>query len=398
VAVAAIREERAKQWLRLVLLACGVLGLYAILWRAVTGDMRTFLIPWLDHILDHGPISAFAIPFSNYTPPYLYLLALVSPVAAVLSKVSLIKALSVAGTLFLAFSVRHLLRSAGGSRDTEAMLWVFALPSVAANAADMGQCDAIWSAACVFAVAAAVSRRPLAMVVWFGIALAFKAQAVFLGPFVALQLIQQRARLTLWGIPALPYVLAILPAALAGWPLADLATIYLRQVEWNPALASTAANPWSLIQYLAPQSAPGWYWLGIVAAAGAALTYVAAFRKRENNAADLVALALLSACILPFLLPKMLERFSFLADVLAFTLAFLRQDRRSALIFWLVQGASLLALAGVVLSAPLVPVVGSLMMFAAILLLVRDLRGRGASEVVNHANAEGGGWQTRAAA
>jgi Gpi18-like mannosyltransferase len=381
VAVAQSREERTKQWLRLALLACGVLGLYAVLWRAVTGDMRHFLIPWLDHILAHGPIGAFAIPFSNYTPPYLYLLALVSPLSAVLSKVSLIKALSVAGTLFLAFAVRHLLRSAGGSRETEAMLWVFALPSVAINAAGFGQVDAIWSAACIMALTAAVSRRPLAMVVWFGVAIAFKAQALFLGPFIALQLVQQRARLTLWGGGALVYALDMFPAALAGWPVANLATVYLHQAEWNPALASSAPNAWSLVQYLDPGSARSWYWLGFAGAVGAGLAYVAALRRRENDAADLVALALLSACILRFVLPKMHERFFFLADVLAFTLAFLRRDRRSMLIFFLVEGASLLAYLGVMLRAPLLPVIGAPMTFAAMLLLVHHLRGHRAVRV-----------------
>src|SRR5947209_3834119 len=335
--------------------------------------MRHFRLPWLDHILERGPVGAFSVPFSNYTPPYLYLLALVSPLAAFMSKISVIKALSVAGTLCLAAAVRHLLRSAGKDQP-EAMLWLLVLPSVALNAAGFGQCDAIWSAACVMAVAAAVSRRPLAMAIWFGIAISFKAQAAFLGPFVALQLVQQRARPALWGMPALVYGVAIIPAALVGWPLAQLVTVYLHQAEWNPALASTASNAWSLVQYLAPGSVSGWYSLGLVAAAGAALTYLGAYRRREGGAADVVALALLSACILPFLLPKMLERFFFLADVLAFTLAVLRQDRRSLLIFFLVEGASLLGYIGVMLKAPLLPVIGAPMMLASMLLLFERLK------------------------
>jgi Gpi18-like mannosyltransferase len=361
---------------RRALLALVVLALYAFLWPAVTGDMRHFLIPWLDHILAHGPVGAFAIPFSNYTPPYLYLLAIVSPLAAVVPKISLIKALSIAGTLFLAGAVRRLLRSAGGTGEREAMLWLLALPSVALNAAGFGQCDAIWSAACAMAVAAAVCRRPVAMLLWFGVAISFKAQAAFLGPFIALQLVQQRVRPALWGIPALVYALAMVPAALAGWPLAKLATVYLHQAEWNPALAGTASNPWSLAQFLPSGSAIGWYWLGFVAAAAGALGYLAAFRRRQSDAADLIALALLSACILPFLLPKMLERFFFLADVLAFSLAFLRRDRRSMTIFAIVEGASVLAYLGVMLKAPLLPVIGAPMMLAAMLLLTGRLCSR----------------------
>src|SRR5438874_1420527 len=161
-AITAAKEGEAKPPVRLALLALPVFALYAFLWPAVTGDMRHFLLPWLDHILALGPVGAFAVPFSNYAPPYLYLLALVSPLAAFVPKISLIKALSVAGTLCLAAAVRQLLRCAGKDRP-EAILWLLVLPSVAINAAGFGQCDAIWSAACVMAVAAALSRRPLAM-------------------------------------------------------------------------------------------------------------------------------------------------------------------------------------------------------------------------------------------
>src|SRR5207248_5875458 len=111
-AIALPKGTEARRPLRLALLAILVAALYAFLWPAVTGDMRHFLLPWLEHILVHGPIGAFAIPFSNYTPPYLYMLALVSPLAAFVPKISLIKALSLAGTLGLAAAVRQLLRSA----------------------------------------------------------------------------------------------------------------------------------------------------------------------------------------------------------------------------------------------------------------------------------------------
>ena len=58
----------------------------------------------------------------------------------------------------------------------------------------------------------------------------------------------------------------------------------------------------------------------------------------------MLVLALLSATAFPFLLPKMLERYYFLADVLALALALLLQTRRAALIAIGVQGASLLSL------------------------------------------------------
>jgi Gpi18-like mannosyltransferase len=369
-AAAPVRSRRL--WLDALI----VVAIYAFLWPKVTRDMSDTLVPWLDHILVHGQIGAFAIPFSNYDPPYLYLMALFSPLVAVMSKVSVIKSLSIVATLGLALAGRQLLQSAGHGQQPDAILRLLLLPSVVLNAPALGQCDAIWSAACVMAVVCAIDRKAVPMLVWFGIGVAFKAQAIFLAPFVLLRLLQLRTPLRLWGLPVLVFALAMVPAALAGWPVADLATIYLRQAEWNPAFISTAANPWAVVQLLAPVAGTHWFWLGNVAAAVAGLAYVAAHRRRESDAADLLALALLSACLMPFLLPKMHERFFFLADVLAFLLWIVRHDRRSMLIFFLVQGASVLALIGMMLVLPIAPAVGCAMVLAAMILLVGDLRAK----------------------
>src|SRR5438876_10258439 len=99
VAIAGAGEGEEGQPLRLALPALLVLALYAFLWPAVTGDMRHFLLPWLDHVLAHGLIGAFAISFSYYTSHYLFLLSLVSPLAAFVPMTSLIKALSVGVTI-----------------------------------------------------------------------------------------------------------------------------------------------------------------------------------------------------------------------------------------------------------------------------------------------------------
>lgn len=356
---------------RLVLAVLLTVAVYSLLWPGVTGDMRHFLVPWLDTILERGRIGAFAEPFSNYTPPYLYLLALFSPLAALVGKVSAIKALSVAATLTLALAARHLLRVAGSARAGTAALWLVLLPSVALNGAGFGQCDSLWSAACLMAVASAIQRRPVPMLLWFGVGIAFKAQAVFLAPFILQRLIAERAPLAWWPLPGLVYAAAMLPAALAGWPVLDLATVYLRQAAWNPDFISNAANPWALVQHLAPAAGKHWLWLGHVAAAAAAGGYVLALHRRSGDAASIVALALLSALLLPFLLPKMHERFFFLADVLAFLLFMLVRDRRTLGIFLLVQGASVLALAGLLWAQPLAPMAGAVLVLGAMLLLVR---------------------------
>jgi hypothetical protein len=77
--------------------------------------------------------------------------------------------------------------------------------------------------------------------------------------------------------------------------------------------------------------------------------------------------------LLPFLLPKMHERFFFLADTLALALVAIRRDRLGWAVFLLVETASAAALIGVLYRLPLPPVLGGVMMLAAILILARSL-------------------------
>ena len=368
-----MRPERA------ILLAVLICVVYSFLWPGATGDVRIYLT-WIDTILERGRIGVFAEPFSDYTPPYLYLLSLVSPLVGPFGGTHVIKALSVVGTLLLVLATRHLLKVSGCDRNVEMAIWVALLPTVAVNAAGLGQCDAMWAAPCVMAVASAISRKPVAMLVWFGLGISIKAQAVFLAPFIAQRLLSERTSLGLWPVPGLVYIGAMLPAAIVGWPLLDLLTVYLQQTEWNPRFISNASNLWAAVQYAAPKAGLAWLWLGLAAAAVGSFLYVMVFRRAQDTPAHLIALAMLSAMLLPFLLPKMHERYFFLADVLAFAYVVFRRDRHGLTVFLLIETASAVAILGLLVQSPLLPIAGGVMTLAAIMILARTL--------VNGAQAE----------
>ena len=310
----------------------------------VTSDMPAYLLPWFDHIVATGPIASFEQPFSNYAPAYLYLLAALSLMSGALPALMLIKLLSVAGTLVLALAVRHLLTRFDAPQPIRAAALVFAMPSLLLNATLLGQCDAMWAAPCVMGVAAAVDRRHRAMLVWFGLAVAFKAQAVLIAPFFLALLIKRRVPLWIWPIAPLVTIATMVPAWAAGWPAADLATIYLRQADTFQMLSFNAPNIWAILQAL-PLGLP---LVGLAAAAaiGGTAAYIARFSAQTLDNRALLSAALLATLITAGLLPRMHERYFFLADVLALSLALVCRDRPSQTIAMLVQAGSTLALLG----------------------------------------------------
>jgi hypothetical protein len=344
-AAAAAPSPPRRRWLPpLALTLIAVIAGHLYFWPSRPIDIDAYLLPWLDHIRAHGRIGAFAIPFSNYNPPYLYLLSFASSFSGLVGDVTLIKALSVAGTLALSLSVYRLLAACGAAPTLRLVALLPLHPTLMTNAAMLAQCDAMWTACCLTALTCAIRRKPAAMLIWAGIAFAFKAQAMFFAPFALAWLLAEKVPVRLWPLPLVSYAAMLLPALLAGWPPADLATIYLRQADHPSPLSWNAPNIWALVQELPGTGGPAFVRLAFAAALLAGLLYVLAVARRRLDAPTLVLAALVSALIMPGLLPRMHERFFFLADALAFAFAACRPGWGSRLILVAVQAGSAMAL------------------------------------------------------
>ena len=314
---------------------------HAIYWTVRPPDMHLFLEPWLAHIVRFGPIGAFAHPFSNYEPAYLYLMAAASLAHGWLAPMAIIKALSVAGSLFLTWAAADLLKTMGASPRLS--VFTLVLPTAVINAALLGQCDALWAGSCVLALAAMMRGRTVASLAWCGLAIAFKSQAAFIAPVIVGALIGRRAPLWQWLVPPAVFFATLLPAWALGWPLMKLLAVYPEQAAWVH-IPGKLGNPWMAATIFADHASRPFFLVGYIAAAAAALAIGALASTSFNDRRKLLLLALLSATVLPFLLPKMLERYYFLGDVLALVLALSFQTRRAAAIAAAVQAASLVSL------------------------------------------------------
>jgi len=324
----------------------GVILLFAIVSRAVywnqqPPDMRIFLEPWMNHILRYGQVQAFAHPFSNYEPAYLYLLALGSFAHGVLTTMTIIKILSVAGTLFLTLALAELLKAAG--LNARAAVLALVLPSVVINDALLGQCDALWAGACILALAGMIRGRTLRSLVWCGVAISFKALAVFIAPVIIGALIARRAPIWQWTVPALVFLASLVPPWLLGWPGYDLLTVYLGQASLEPLIAGRLGNPWMLVTIFADDQAGHYYVFGISAAVAISVPIALLAKRAWNNPRVLILLGALAGTVLPYLLPKMLERYYFLGDVMTLAVALSFKNRSATVAALAVQMASVLS-------------------------------------------------------
>ncbi|MDP3418327.1 hypothetical protein [Falsiroseomonas sp.] len=387
-----------------MLFATGVLYAGLLGWR--TTDVEWWFVPWMDQIIQHGALASLSAPlqiqvegaegFANYTPPYLYLLILASSASDFLSSFMLVKLVAIAGAVFCAGCVHYLLRAlVSPSAALLGAACVLLLPTVALNGAAWGQTDTIWSGLAVLVVAFALRERWAAMLIAFGIALAFKLQAIFIAPFILYIILSRRIGLRYLPLPLLAYAAMMLPAWLGGRPAWDLATVYLDQAGTYRWLSMNAPNPWSLVQYLRLLPYETGVIIGTLATILAALmlgAFSVLWRRLER--ADLLLLAVVVAGSMPYLLPKMHDRYFFLADILAYALAVSRPRPWSIGVALAIQFGSLGAYASHMLDFRAGKYIGALLIGAALVVaighLLRSLRSGASRDIAL--------WPTKASA
>jgi len=292
----------------------------------VSVDMGTFLIPWYLH-LSQGGFPVIGTNFSNYSPPYLYLLWLASKVFGPAHPLEAIKCLSVACDVALCLAGTWLVKSYV-TRPIPA-LRVFAIfwciPTVIVNSAVWGQCDALYTALLVASLALTLSG-PFAAMALFGVALSVKLQAIFVAPAIGALILARRLPWSAVAIGAAAALLMWMPAALAGRSWQSLFGIYTQQANTYHYLSLNAPNLWTIIvhrQWIPDSDFRATLISGLAAAFAVAMAYLALgyrWLKTADSRAILV-LAFVAAFIFPFVLPQMHDRYFYPADVLSVALA-----------------------------------------------------------------------------
>jgi Gpi18-like mannosyltransferase len=287
-------------------------------------DYFNYTKVWYNALRTSG-FSAFGQGFSNYNLPYLYLLYFVvrlfpdTPAWIAVKIPSLIADFVAAGAAYGIVRARY--------KDSPLPLFsafaVLFAPTVILNSAFWGQADAVYASALLVSLYFLVRRRDVAAMLLFGVAFAFKAQALFVAPLLLSLLLRREIRWRTTLLVPLIMALALIPALLAGRPLMDLLLIYPSQAGQYEQLSMHAASALSWI----PESGryyPYFYPVGLIAATTAAIAYTLAVWKSAAKITPglLVELALLSTLMMPFLLPKMHERYFFVADILSLIFAF----------------------------------------------------------------------------
>lgn len=293
----------------------------------VSGDYTSFLRPWMQQIVNGGGIASLGTKIGDYTPPYIYLLTILSYFPDSSSNETFlygIKLISIGFDLLLMIGIY-----------LNATIWLKAyhrllpilvaigslfLPTVLINGALWGQIDASYTAFGLFALYYLQKDEPLLSSVWFGVAFSFKLQTIFFLPVFMLYFWYHHRRKIVYVliVPFIYYALA-LPAFIAGRSFEDITSIYLLQTQTYPLLTLNMPN---LYQWFPNQRYDdlSLFAIGLFTSLMALQWLAMLMQKILLKKEHILMYTYWSILMANFFLPAMHERYLFAADIIVILL------------------------------------------------------------------------------
>lgn len=318
------------------------IALRVLLFHVYSDDIDRIESGWYDEFVEKGRDDAFKEIFYNYSPPLLYLID-ITTLFRFIPKGIAIRLISVIFDFFAAFAFYKIisLKFPGGLLKWIGFYSLLMLPTVFIESGMWGQSDIIYTSFLLWTFYFLLRDKQLYAVTFFSVAFAFKLQALFFAPIFAILIF--RRKINFWFVFIIPLVffLSVVPAWLAGGPLDKLIMIYFSQFDTYQSLSMRAPNI-----YLFVPSEPGYdvkVFIGMLVTSVVVVGYVIMrmLKWGKNDEISLCYDAVLLLMLIPFLLPKMHERYFFTGGVFLLLLAF--YDYRMIWATILSQASSLFA-------------------------------------------------------
>jgi Gpi18-like mannosyltransferase len=309
----------------LLVLSIALLTLSSILRFAIKDmeNLDTLKIGiWYGYLYNNGWKQLADGDFSNYPPAYLYILwasTFLDDITGRLVALKIIPTLFDIPSAYLIYLIARLKHPAGDMPYLLAAVF-FSLPTIMFNSTGWGQIDSCYTCFLILCVYLLLRERPAATAAAFGTAFSFKAQSIFLLPFLGVMLLKGKMRWQHFLLIPFVYLLLAIPSVLIGRNWASILTIYIDQAGQFHKLSFYAPNLYIFIPHEFYNT--GFLVGMIIFFTGMALWGWINWRTNDSpDAGKITFMAFASLALVPFLLPKMHERYFYPADVFSFIAA-----------------------------------------------------------------------------
>ncbi|WP_027216031.1 glycosyltransferase 87 family protein [Butyrivibrio fibrisolvens] len=303
----------------------------------VSIDANDYLLPWYDEIVNKGRIGALGDQIGNYNMTYQLLIVCLTYIP--IKPLYAYKILSCVFDYILGYAVGKVVFKLTGSERKRWISFFFVVfsPIVIINSACWGQCDSIYVSFCILTIDALLDDKDYLPFIWFGVALAFKLQAIFLLPFLLIVWWRShKYTIAHFFIIPISMVIICLPNILIGHRnVKEIVGIYMGQAEKYERIAMNYPSFWNIL--VSQAEGELFHILKKVAIFATAVILIAIVIYVEKRQIKLqtenmlyVAMIAVYSCVL--FLPAMHERYSFMYEVIALIILMINKRSLKVLI------------------------------------------------------------------
>ena len=320
--------KKRKFIFQIIFISIFALFIRSLLIKYISGDMRDYLLVWMEQIENNGGIRALSLEIGNYNIIYLFFLAIFTyiPVPGIVS----IKMFSIIFDFIIAIAgatiVKHLTKNSEHKNEIflSSYFILLMLPTIVLNSSLWGQCDSIYTAFIILSIMFLIKEKYLISIIMLGISFSFKLQAVFIFPLFGLIYLGKR-KFPFYYFFLIPIIniASWLPALLNGRSFLSCLEIYLGQTQMmNNYINKNFIN---IYNFIAPSNntiitdisgTMGYIGIAILVIIFIMISILTIIKKPDIKGESMLLIGIWGVLISAFLLPNMHERYLFLADVL----------------------------------------------------------------------------------
>ncbi len=282
-----------------------------------TGDYTEFISPWIDQLSSFKGLSGLGENIGEYNVPYMFFLLITSFLP--LDNLYEVKMFSVifdyVGAFAAVMIISYIRKIPLFTKFNMLVYSVFLFsPVVFLDSAYWAQCDFIYVSMLLLCMYFLLKDKFSPAMIFFGISLAFKLQAVMFLPVIIIYYFASgklSIKHFLW-IPA-TYLISIVPALIAGRSFKDTLLIYVNQTGIYQSLTLNCPNIYNLLRGDYTTFMKAGLILTVSLLGIGALLYITTRKKIVKEDLILLTLWVTQTCI--FLLPAMHERYPFITCI-----------------------------------------------------------------------------------
>ena len=315
----------------------------------INGDYKFCLSKWVAEYRSLSIKDCFVKQVGNYAPFYNYFLILFSRLP--IYDLYLIKTLSFYFEVVTAIIVMKLIAKAKQTQSNPLYLAITLLLLIPLlNSSQWGQCDTIYTFFAVAGIYFAVNRKSILCFVMMGLSLSFKLQSILIYPVVLILLLCKNSNgekylswKDIWYTPLVFVLINIIPAFFGG-SIFKVIYVYLDQVlvgNVGHGLCGNCANIFLQLSTVIKESSIFYpiltfIFIGIVAVM-LAIVIIRVYQTKKNSLEilDVLFFAAFLPLISIFFMPKMLDRYYYIAEIFMFVYMMVSSNKKLMLTTYL---------------------------------------------------------------